>query len=107
MMSEDLDGVLDPSNLQDESESLGSIEFMGLRARYSCASVTLQKEETRYYMTLLDDINPDEIIDRDWTDFVVKGIGRSFTVKKEDIVRMKISPKAIKLRFRRHTYSQG
>ncbi len=106
MMSEDLEGLFDPVAASDQ-DVLGTLEFLDQKVRCTCVSVTYKKDETIYRLSLKEDFDLHAVVGRDWTDFVLTGVVKSMTVKKEDIVSLKISSKAIKLRFRRHTYGQG
>jgi len=102
MMSEDLDGVFDPVAALDEAYS--TIELMGQKLKYRFMSILSKKDEIMYVIELVEKFDLETFANRDWTDIK---IGSKELIKEADIIRLKISPKLLKLRFRRHTYSQG
>jgi hypothetical protein len=97
MMSDDLKEVFDPNTVLDEVYP--SIEFMGQTAKYRFVSISTEKDTTRYYLELVGGLDLNTVVNRDWTDIK---IGRD-TIEKGSIIRLKITSKAMKLTFKRHT----
>lgn len=97
MMSDDLKEVFDPNSVLDEAYP--TIEFMGSAVKYRCMSITTKKDTTRYYLELVGGFDLQNIVNRDWTDIKV---GKD-TIEKGRIVSLKITSKAMKLTFKRHT----
>jgi hypothetical protein len=101
IMSEDLQGVFDPDSALDEACPV--IELMGHKLKYRFMSISSKKDEIRYVIELVEKFDLETFANRDWTDIK---IGSEKLIKEADIIRLKISPKLLKLRFRRHTYTQ-
>lgn len=101
-MSEDLEGVFDPDSALDEAYPV--IELMGHKLKYKFMSISSKRDEVRYIIEFVEKLDIESFANRDWTDIK---IGSRELIPEADIIRLKISPKLLKLRFRRHTYNQG
>lgn len=102
MMSEDLEGVFDPNSALDEAYPV--LELMGHKLKYKFMSISSKKDEVRYVIEFVDKLDLEAFDGRNWSDIK---IGSKELIKESDIIRLKISSKVLKLRFRRHTYEQG
>jgi len=102
MMSEDLEGVFDPDVVLDEAYP--TLELMGQKLKYKFMSISSRRDEVRYIIEFAEKFDLESFVNRDWTDIK---IGSKELIKEADIIRLKISSKVLKLRFRRHTYDQG